>query len=250
MAIKKGLGQYKNTVVLGDGASWIINMVKELMSFAQFILDLYHLKEHVYDQSKKMFSKEEEMKKWAKKMSDMLEEGKWREVKEELKKYEKNGEKCDLAKYIEGREEYINYKEYKEKEYIVGSGCIESAHRVVMQRRLKQSGMRWSISSAQGLLTIIATEKSNGWNHVKQVIDKKFETSNNLYDEAQKFRKEYFKEDPPNTKKDDTLEEEKRSGKTKKKASSKIKTEEKQSLRKPKSSQNRKGKQTKERLKK
>lgn len=83
--------------------------------------------------------------------------------------------------------------------------------------------MRWSRGSAQGLLMIIATEKSKGRKHVKQVIDEKFETSDNLYNEAQKFRKEYFKEDPSNKKKNKALEKETDSPKNQKKDSSKIK---------------------------
>ena len=35
----------------------------------------------------------------------------------------------------------IDYKEYKEKGYFVGSGAIGSGNKIVVQRRCKQAGM-------------------------------------------------------------------------------------------------------------
>ena len=47
----------------------------------------------------------------------------------------------------------MDYKRYKTIEAgLIGSGAIESAHRTVVQKRLKQSGQRWSNSGAQNML--------------------------------------------------------------------------------------------------
>ena len=37
---------------------------------------------------------------------------------------------------------------------LIGSGAIESAHRTVIQKRMKQSGQRWSKKRAQNMLTL------------------------------------------------------------------------------------------------
>ena len=44
--------------------------------------------------------------------------------------------------------------EYKSKGYFCGSGAVESGNKVVLQKRLKQSGMRWEAETAQYLLTL------------------------------------------------------------------------------------------------
>jgi hypothetical protein len=42
----------------------------------------------------------------------------------------------------------------------IGSGAIESAHRNVIQKRLKLSGQRWTKKGAQAMLQLRVTKKS------------------------------------------------------------------------------------------
>ena len=64
----------------------------------------------------------------------------------------------------------IKYPEYRAKGYFVGSGAIESANKVIVQRRLKQSGMRWSVSGAQAVLTLRAKVESRLWYSVNALF--------------------------------------------------------------------------------
>ena len=50
-----------------------------------------------------------------------------------------------LLTYFENNKDRMCYKIYQEKGYLIGSGAIESAHRTVVQARMKRSGQRWSI---------------------------------------------------------------------------------------------------------
>ncbi|MEE9373912.1 MAG: hypothetical protein V3V00_12750, partial [Saprospiraceae bacterium] len=38
--------------------------------------------------------------------------------------------------------------------YMIGSGAIESAHKTVIQRRMKLSGQRWSMKGAKNMLNL------------------------------------------------------------------------------------------------
>lgn len=49
---------------------------------------------------------------------------------------------------------------------IIGSGAIESAHRTIIQKRLKQSGQRWSFKGAQNVLNLRVIKGSGQWNKV------------------------------------------------------------------------------------
>ena len=64
----------------------------------------------------------------------------------------------------------MQYKDYREKGYMIGSGAIEAAHRNVVQQRLKLSGQRWSIAGAHQIVNLRASKKSNQWNTVVQLI--------------------------------------------------------------------------------
>ena len=51
---------------------------------------------------------------------------------------------------------------------IIGSGAIESAHRTVIQKRMKQSGQRWSFKGATNMLRLRVFSMNRQW---AKVID-------------------------------------------------------------------------------
>ena len=76
-AIRAGYGKTSEIVIIGDGATWIRNMGKELFPEAVQILDLYHLKENIYNYAKYKFSNnEKEYVPWAEIFIDKIEKGK------------------------------------------------------------------------------------------------------------------------------------------------------------------------------
>jgi hypothetical protein len=65
----------------------------------------------------------------------------------------------------------MDYKTYRQKEWLIGSGPIESAHRTVIQQRMKLSGQLWTIEKAQNVLNLRTCWLSGQWdslvNHFK-----------------------------------------------------------------------------------
>lgn len=55
---------------------------------------------------------------------------------------------------------------------LIGSGAIESAHRTVVQKRMKQSGQRWSNKGAQNMLNLRVLKMNDQWEKVIQLIKK------------------------------------------------------------------------------
>lgn len=163
-AINNGYGKYKDTVVISDGAAWIANMVTEVFPDAQHILDLFHLKENVYEYAKNKFNFiESDFIPWADRICSLLENGNSETVLNELNPDEKYSNCVNLYHYISEHIEHINYPEYKAKGYFCGSGAIESGNKIVLQKRLKQAGMRWEPQSAQYLLTLKSKYESGRW---------------------------------------------------------------------------------------
>lgn len=167
LALRNGYGNYKETVLLGDGAAWIRNLKEELFPDAQQILDFFHLCENTYGFAKFIYKGNEEAGKiWAKDICDKLEDGKYKEVLKELTPYKDTSVPAgcvNLYNYINNNKENIDYPAYKERGYFIGSGAIESGNKIVLQSRLKQAGMRWNPLTAQYMLSLKSKEKSGLW---------------------------------------------------------------------------------------
>jgi hypothetical protein len=166
-ALRNGYGQFKETVVLADGATWIRNMTEELFPDAQQILDYFHLCENVYTYAKALFGMDaSKYIPWAKRICKLLKESQYKVVLQELepKKDEKpNACPINLYGYISNNIKNIDYAEYEKKGYFIGSGAIESGNKLILQDRLKRAGMRWNTTTAQAMLTLKTKAESRIW---------------------------------------------------------------------------------------
>jgi len=166
-ALRNGYGSYEETVVLGDGATWIRTMKEEYFPDAQQILDFYHLCENVHEYARHYFRMDEtKYKKWADKICAALKKSQHTSVLEELKSHDaRHMGKCpvNLHGYITNNINNIDYASYEQKGYFIGSGAIESGNKIVLQQRLKQAGMRWNVGTAQNMLTLKAKAESSLW---------------------------------------------------------------------------------------
>ncbi|MFZ1523540.1 MAG: ISLre2 family transposase, partial [Saprospiraceae bacterium] len=55
---------------------------------------------------------------------------------------------------------------------LIGSGAIESAHRTVLQKRMKQSGQRWSKKGLEKMISLRVLNVSGYWNKIRDLITK------------------------------------------------------------------------------
>jgi hypothetical protein len=166
-ALRNGYGQYKETVLLGDGATWIRNLREELFPDAQQILDYFHLCENVYAYAKSIFNmNESKYQPWSKDICEALRNSESARVLSELKPHsdkKTNGAAVDLYGYITANLNHIDYISYEQQGYFIGSGAIESGNKIILQHRLKQAGMRWNTQTAQCLLTLVSKRASGLW---------------------------------------------------------------------------------------
>lgn len=169
LVMRNSIMEAHNVVIISDGAAWIRKTRELLFPFAIQILDLFHLKENVSKFAQHIFSNDKEKSvPWTKKVCLMLEDGKWRQVLEidvicSYKEKETPPGIVNLYSYIWNNRDNIDYPTYKKRGYFVGSGAIESANKTVMQRRLKESGMRWRTDLARGVITLRCKLCSNLW---------------------------------------------------------------------------------------
>lgn len=166
----------KRLVFISDGALWIRNWISDAFPQAVSILDYFHVLEHLFEFVNIHFQDPKQGAKWAEKQKKLLLESNVNQVINNIKK---TGSKSRIAEklitYYETNINRMDYKTYKKIGCgIIGSGAIESAHRTVIQKRMKQSGQRWSSKGAQNMLNLRVTYMNDNWNKVIQMFKPNF----------------------------------------------------------------------------
>ena len=67
-------------------------------------------------------------------------------------------------RYLNNRTNQLDYKGAIEQGLPIGSGEIESAHRYVIQKRLKLSGAWWKAKNVEPMLALRVIRANNDWN--------------------------------------------------------------------------------------
>jgi hypothetical protein len=67
------------------------------------------------------------------------------------------------SRYISNREGQFHYKEALDKDLPIGSGEIESAHRYIIQDRLKIAGAWWDEDNARNILSLRILRANGDW---------------------------------------------------------------------------------------
>jgi Uncharacterised protein family (UPF0236) len=165
-------GNLNNRLVfVSDGAAWIKNWIEDAFPGAVSILDYYHACEHLHEFSGTVFTDKAKEKIWTDKQKEWLLKGEVKTVISNIKRAGKNSEAArKLINYYSGNENRMQYQQYVKLGCgIIGSGAIESAHRTVVQKRMKQSGQRWSWKGAQHMLNLRVVRKNNDWDKIIQL---------------------------------------------------------------------------------
>ena len=168
---------YRNKIFIADGAKWIWNHVEDAYPRAVQIVDFFHAVEKIGSYAAIQYSDKAEKEKWMELQKERLRNNEAAAIIEELNSHNTRTTEADKAPtdtigYYQNNLTRMQYKTYLEKGYLIGSGAIESAHRNVIQQRLKLSGQRWSLQGAQQIANLRACKKSNQWNNLITIIKK------------------------------------------------------------------------------
>jgi Uncharacterised protein family (UPF0236) len=166
-ARKSGMTDKSKIHCLGDGAPWIVNQIDEQFGTqARYLVDFYHVCEYL---GKAALSCDIDTKAWCDQQKERLKTGKLNEVLFELKRHLEPNEKNespvrDCYRYLSNRKKQLDYAGAIEKGLPIGSGEIESAHRYVIQKRLKIAGAWWKEENAADMLALRVKRQNNNWN--------------------------------------------------------------------------------------
>jgi len=164
-------------VFVSDGAAWIKNWIKDTFPDAVSILDYYHASQYLYGFAEFHFKKDQQQAHhWVEEQKLLLLKSKLDTVMENIRKLAAGlPHSRKILDYYRANQDRMDYKKYMKMGYgIIGSGAIESAHRTVVQKRLKLSGQRWTKKGAQHMLNLRVTEMNGQWNNVVKLVQTEF----------------------------------------------------------------------------
>jgi hypothetical protein len=158
-----------NIVWLGDGARENWTMASELCPFAIQILDFMHAVQNGMACGKALLGEADPATPlWEARLRQLL-EGPFNELICELLDclpYTTTDEHLaaldKLVGYYRTNEKRMRYPEFRAKGMPIGSGMVESAHKHVLQVRMKQAGQRWSMTRARRMVQLRALYRTAG----------------------------------------------------------------------------------------
>jgi hypothetical protein len=166
-AWRRNWSRAKKKVVIGDGAVWIWNLADQHFPGAIQIVDLYHARQHLWDLAAKLFANDEPgRQRWAAICLDRLDRGKIEGLVKILRDIRSSD--ADLARAVRNEADYfernaarMRYPQFRAQGLFVGSGVVEAGCRTVVGKRLKCSGMFWSVRGANAILALRCCRLSN-----------------------------------------------------------------------------------------
>ena len=166
----------KSIVIIADGATWIWNWADDFYPDATQILDFYHAKEHLCEFAINYFKDKSYRSSWIDEQCKTLlcqGVGKVIEVLRQLPKVSNKkteGQKNKLINYYKKNEKRMKYNTFIKRGLLIGSGAIESAHRNVLQQRMKLSGQHWTKKGFQQIANLRTTYKSNNSKRIRELV--------------------------------------------------------------------------------
>jgi len=149
------------SIVRGDGAAFIRGFQQKYAPMSRYLLDHHHLCEKLKQRIYPLYENKKRRKEVIDTMLNYLNsdnvDGALDYIQKLLKRFRKRKKLYHLNKlagYIQRNREGIWYKEAKEKDISIGSGSADKAGDLLICRRFKLRGMRWSRANADNVLNI------------------------------------------------------------------------------------------------
>jgi hypothetical protein len=168
-AIQAGAGENTEIHCVSDGAPWIADQAERVFGLqGNYLVDFYHLCDYLGAAAESIAP--DHKKDWLAEQKRNLKEGKISEVigtiEPHVEPHSVPKEQAPVRtcyRYMLNRRGQFNYKEALAHGLPIGSGAIESAHRYVIQDRLKLAGAWWTSDNAHNMLALRALRANNRW---------------------------------------------------------------------------------------
>lgn len=170
-AKRAGFGKGHRVHGVGDGAPWIASQIKENFgSQGSYLVDFFHVCDYLSAAALSIHSEESAQRQWLQVQKERL---KTQGLGPLLNELQANQEPADTAdeqapvrrcyRYLSHRQGQLDYEGALRNDLPIGSGEIESAHRYLVQKRLKLPGSWWTPENAEHMLSLRVSRHNGEW---------------------------------------------------------------------------------------
>ena len=159
LAVNHDIPTAKERAFVGDGALWVWDMAEEVCPDGWQIVDWFHAVQHLTEAALALYPLEKDLQnrtRWLTTYKTHLYMGRVHQVIAALKRRGRD----DLALYFERHQRRMQYLEFREAGWPIGSGTVESGVKQ-FKARLTGTGMRWNEDNANRMLVIRAAVLGN-----------------------------------------------------------------------------------------
>jgi hypothetical protein len=166
---ERGTRQAGTVAAVMDGASWLQELISEQCPNAVHILDFPHAVGYLHTAAHAAFGQDSpQAHRWLDIWVPRLKTGEPDDVLAALRALptptgEAATAKGTAIRYLGSRKEHIRYAQFQEQGLPIGSGMVESAGKLVVEARLKGSGMHWAKANLNPLLALRSRLCSGQW---------------------------------------------------------------------------------------
>lgn len=166
-----GFGKNSRVHAVGDGADWIALQVEERFgSQGSYLVDFYHVCDYLGAAAAAIHADAEAAKAWFNQQKERLKAGNCAGAIEFLRAHIEADEVADSEapvrscyRYLSRRKDQLDYPDALANGLPIGSGEIESAHRYIVQKRLKLPGSWWCAANAEHMLALRLNRANRQW---------------------------------------------------------------------------------------
>jgi hypothetical protein len=177
---RRGTERAGEVCAVMDGAPWLQGLVDVYRPDAVRILDFSHAAEHLGNAARAVWGAGTlGTSEWLGKQLHELKHGDPNRVLETLRALpvesatrpeEAAASRDAELSYLEKRLGHMAYAEFLARGYPIGSGIVESANKLVVEARLKGSGMHWATPNVNPMLGLRAALRSGRWTQAWEQI--------------------------------------------------------------------------------
>lgn len=168
---RRGTERAATVVAIVDGADWCQGFIDLHRPDAVRILDFAHALEHLGAVAQAVFGMgTAAASEWLGQQAHALRHGHEQQVLERLGTLAAGPQAAEVVtlitathRYLSTRQAQLHYQAFVDAGYPIGSGCVESANKLVVEARLKGSGMHWARAHVNPMLALRALVCNGRW---------------------------------------------------------------------------------------
>jgi hypothetical protein len=162
---RRGIERAKQVCAIQDGAEWIQGFVQGHRHDALRILDFAHAASYVYEMADKVREGGGHLPAtWVDGVLHRLKhEGPAQVLRHVSRLARRYPQIQEQVTYLQKRRELMDYPTYRTSGWPIGSGSVESSHKLVVQARLKGPGMHWRPEHINPMLALRLALLNERW---------------------------------------------------------------------------------------